>query len=351
MRAASDKGDVGPLLPARADLDQLRLQAKDLLRTAKRGDPAAVARARAVSDELVLNSAQLTVAREHGFASWARLKLGVQRRAVLDGCDAAGLADLLAAHPALADQRMSGWCDHLHGASPLGYVAMMRFDATRDAWRDVPGTAAPARALLDAGAPVEGDPLDAERPLMTAASYGDAEVARVLIEAGADLHATASPAGGGVPGGAALRHAVVFGMTDVADILVAAGASDLVYAAAKGDLTGMLTPDTSEADRVAALRTAAAHGRLDAIDQLIAAATPVDGVDRDGSTALHEAAFSGRADSLRHLLHHGADPARRDTRFASTPLGWCHHQRDRVGPGGGHAEVEAVLRPFTPGAT
>ncbi|MCG7284639.1 MULTISPECIES: ankyrin repeat domain-containing protein [unclassified Cellulomonas] len=228
---------------------------------------------------------------------------------------------------------------------------MMRFDTTRDTWRDVPGTAALARALLDAGAPVEGDPLDAETPLMTAASYGDAEVARVLVEAGADLDATASPTAGGVPGGTALRHAVVFGMTDVVDVLLAAGAQDLVQAAAAGDVTGALSSETCEEDRVAALRTAAAHGRLNVIDQLIAASTPVDGVDRDGSTALHEAAFSGRADSVTRLLHHGADPTRRDTRFGSTPLEWCQHQRAEIGPGKGHDEVEDVLRPITPGAT
>jgi ankyrin repeat protein len=183
---------------------------------------------------------------------------------------------------------------------------------------------------------------------MTAASYGDAHVARVLVEAGANLDATASATAGGVPGGTALRHAVVFGMTDVVDVLLAAGATDLVQAAAAGDLTGILTPDTSQEDRVAALRTAAAHGRLDVIDQLVAASTPVDGVDRDGSTALHEAAFSGRADSVRRLLTHGADPARRDTRFDSTPLGWCQHQRGQVDPGKGHDEVDDLLRPLTP---
>ena len=137
-------------------------------------------------------------------------------------------------------------------------------------------------------------------------------------------------------------------MTDVVDVLLAAGARDLVHAAASGDLTGILTPETSEDERVAALRTAAAHGHLEVIDQLIAASTPVDGVDRDGSTALHEAAFLGRADSVQRLLRHGADPARRDTRFGSTPLGWCEHQRDHVGAGHGHDEVEHLLRPITP---
>lgn len=336
-----------PLLPTHADLQQLRLQAKDLLASAKRGEEVAIARLHAVSDHVTLSTAQLALAREHGFTSWAQLKLEVERRAILDRADVAGLRDLLDRHPELAVRRMTGWRDHLHGTSPLSYVAMMRYDTTHDAWRDVPGTAALAQALLNAGAPVEGDPLDAETPLITAASYGDAGVACVLIDAGADLDATAQATAGGVPGTTALRHAVVFGMAEVIDVLLDAGATDLLHAARAGDLTGALSPETPEEDRVAALRIAAEHGQLHVIDVLIAASTPVDGVDRDGSTALHAAAYAGRADSVQRLLMHGADPARRDTRFDSTPLAWCRHQREQVGPGHGHDEVEAVLRPLT----
>ncbi len=87
---------------------------------------------------------------------------------------------------------------------------------------------------------------------------------------------------------------------------------------------------------------AAEHGRLDVIDQLLSAAIPVDGVDADGSAALHEAVYSGRTDSVRHLLARGADPGRRDTRFGGTPLGWCRHRRDETGPGHGHEEVEQL---------
>ena len=338
-------------LPARPDLDQLRRQAKDLLRAARHGEAEALSRIRAVSDRLMLDSAQLAVAREHGFESWGGLRTEVDRRATLDSGDVIRLRRLLAEHPELALEKMTHWCDHPRGASPLGYVAMLRFDTAHGIWRDVPGTGAMARALIDAGAPVDGDPTDPETPLMTAASYGDAEVARVLIEAGADLDAVAAPDAGGVPGGTALRHAVVFGMTDVVDVLLAAGATDLVQAAAAGDIEGELTAGTSEEDRVAALRIAAEHGRLNVIDDLLAASTPVDGVDRDGSTALHEAAYSGRADSVRLLLASGADPARRDTRFGSTPLGWCRHQRAEVGSGHGHEEVEKILEPITPDAS
>lgn len=296
----------------------------------------------------MLDSAQLAVAREYGFASWAKLNNEVHRRNILDNVDVTRLVALLAEHPELAIEEMRNWCDHRRGASPLGYVAMLRYDTSQGVWRDVAGTGALARALLDAGAPVDGDPDDSETPLMTAASYGDAEVAQVLVDAGADLDATAKATAGGVPGGTALRHAAVFDMSDVVEVLLAAGATDLVQAAAAGDLTGTLTEDTPEADRVAALRIAAAHSRLQVIDQLLDAGTPVDGVDRDGSTALHEAAYSGRADSVSHLLAHGADPTLRDVRFGGIPLGWCRHQRQETGPGGGHDNVEQLLAPLTP---
>jgi ankyrin repeat protein len=106
----------------------------------------------------------------------------------------------------------------------------------------VAGTGALARELLAAGAPVEGDPGDRETPLITAASYGDAEVARVLIEYGADLEATAQANAGGVPGATALVHAAVFGMTAMVDVLAGAGAEipDLVIAAAVGEIGNRL---------------------------------------------------------------------------------------------------------------
>jgi uncharacterized protein len=91
-----------PDLPARPDLDQLRHQAKDLLHAAQRGDPDATARIGTVSRQLILSSAQLALAREYGFASWARLKLEVERRDILNSRDLSRLTRLLAEHPELA---------------------------------------------------------------------------------------------------------------------------------------------------------------------------------------------------------------------------------------------------------
>jgi len=343
-------GGMADLVPG-VDLGQLRRRAEDLVLAAERDERVAALGGAPAPGGRDLDAARQAVARDHGFASWDLLAREVDRRAVLDAGDVRGLRALLAEDPQLAVQPMVHWCDHPAGASPLGYVAMLRYDTVQGVWRDVPGTAALARALIHAGAPVDGEASASETPLITAASYGDAAVAHVLIEAGADLDVVASDDAGGVPGGTALRHAVVFGMTEVVEVLLAAGATDLVQAAAAGDVSGLLTSATPLPDRVAALRTAAAHGRMGAIDQLLAASTPVDGTDRDGSTALHEAAFSGRADSVRHLLAHGAEAARRDTRFAGTPLGWCRHGRAEAGPGLGHDEVEAILRQLTSNET
>ena len=214
-----------PDLPARPDLDQLRHQARDLLRAAQRGDPEATARIRAVAGRIVLSSAQLALAREYGFASWAKLKLEVERRDALNSRDLSRLTSLLAEHPELATAKMEHWCDHQLGADPLSYMAMLRFDHDRLGLPpELPGTGAIARFLIDAGAPVNGRPGDTETPLITAASYGDAEVAQVLIDAEADIDAISAPGSGGVPSGTALQHAAVFGMTEVVDVLVAAGA-------------------------------------------------------------------------------------------------------------------------------
>jgi len=67
-------------LPDRPDLAQLRRQARELQRAAGGGDPGAVRRIRQVSPQITLSAAQLALAREYGFASWAKLKDEAERR-------------------------------------------------------------------------------------------------------------------------------------------------------------------------------------------------------------------------------------------------------------------------------
>jgi uncharacterized protein len=189
---------------------------------------------------------------------------------------------------------MEHWADRQRG-EPLDYITMLRFNHDRLGLpRELPGTGAIAKALIDSGAPVNGRPGDKETPLITAASYGDAEVAKVLIDAGADIDAVSAPDSGGVPSGTALDHAAVFGMTDVIDVLVAAG-------------------------------------------------TPVNQADAEwGRLPMHTAAGNGRTASVQRLLAHGADPNLRDPQHHRTPLEECQPADNLA-----HREIEAILRPLT----
>jgi ankyrin repeat protein len=124
-------------LPDRPNLEQLKKQAKSLLRDARENDAAALARfaalpafaAGADPRDLALHDAQSAIAREHGFPSWNALREEVEARtlsfaeaveefvrAASDG--ASGRARrLLALHPGLASAS-------LHAALVLGDAAM-----------------------------------------------------------------------------------------------------------------------------------------------------------------------------------------------------------------------------------
>lgn len=113
-------------LPERANLEQLRKQAKSLLHAARAGEPEALRRFRALpafsrksvtglaSAGLALHDAQSVIAREHGFKSWNELREHVEEqslsfaaavdeflRCATGGTPARALR-LLARHPAIA---------------------------------------------------------------------------------------------------------------------------------------------------------------------------------------------------------------------------------------------------------
>ena len=224
---------------------------------------------------------------------------------------------------------------------------MLRFNHDRLGLpAELSGTGAIAKALIEAGAPVNRRPGDKDTPLISAASVGDADVVRALIEAGADLDAVSAPYSGGVPSSTALTHAAVFGMTEVLDVLAAAGAriDSLEMAAAAGDVTGWPPGRYTLQSRIRALVFAAQYQRLKVIDQLIAAGTPVNEADAEwGRLPLHVAARNGRPASVRRLLAHGADTSLRDPVHQRTPLEWCQ-PADRYPDGPGHDEVAAILR-------
>ena len=99
--------------------------------------------------------------------------------------------------------------------------------------------------------------------------------------------------------------------------------------------------------RIRALVFAADHQRLNVIDQLVEAGTPVNEADAEwGRLPLHTAAGNGRPASVRRLLAHGADPNLRDPQHNTTPLEESQRENSP-----GHREVEAILRPLTHGDT
>src|SRR5262249_55259791 len=80
-------------LPERANLEQLKKQAKSLLHAARAQDPAALQRFRVLpapvhriiaegANSLALHDAQCVIAREYGFKSWNELREHVEERSL-----------------------------------------------------------------------------------------------------------------------------------------------------------------------------------------------------------------------------------------------------------------------------
>jgi ankyrin repeat protein len=163
---------------------------------------------------------------------------------------------------------------------------------------DVSGLA----ALLDAGAD-QDDEAKNGAPLYCAASHGDADVVRVVLAADARVDLTDDDEGRET----ALQAAAAFGYPEIVDELLAAGARphSLIAAAGAGDLSGYDLGELSDHERACALRAAAVNERLDVIDQLVAAGTPVD-AETDGHPAIVWAERQGRSRSVRHLSELGA---------------------------------------------
>jgi hypothetical protein len=108
-----------PALPGRPDLDQLRRQARELLRAVAASDEQALVRIRVVSQKQTLSAAQLAIAREYGFASWPKLRAEVLRRQASAEPDAGAETAPSPKNAAAAEsapkswQQMREWCARL----------------------------------------------------------------------------------------------------------------------------------------------------------------------------------------------------------------------------------------------
>jgi len=188
-------------LPARANFEQLKKQAKDLLAAYRAGEAVAVEEIGRYEQSpdpgrFALHDARRVLARSYGFASWSKLKeqLGRPRVRMIRPQDirsdvwetitAAATGDeerlraLLARDPGLA--REGYWyTPPLHVAVREGHLAAVR-------------------VLLEAGADPAGIGLIGDDLVTTARDRGLEEIARVL-ESAAERRQRTSPAGAGAP--------------------------------------------------------------------------------------------------------------------------------------------------------
>ena len=310
-------------LPARPSLNHLRREARDLLRAAQAGDSAAAGRIAAVSAAPTLGGAQLAVAREYGFASWARLKAADEARTTdlarqadkfveASIRDWTGLAGrMLAANPELAGYSFAT-------AVVLGDAARVRAELTRDPSLATRVDARTGWTALHAACASQWNRFDPPRAI------GLLEVARLLLDAGADPvgHAPGRPGRGG--GWTPLRCAVA-GATNpqIVALLLERGAvpddHDLYLAGFGGDehesLRLMLAhvPDVAGVAEMA-LAAPISQNDTEGVRLLLeAGADPRRYLDDDGApaSAAYEAIESGcSAELLELLLAHGAPPGR-----------------------------------------
>jgi ankyrin repeat protein len=219
-------------------------------------------------------------------------------RAAVDAGDVEALRDLLRDDPSLVTVLVAA--PDIQPTSPLTYVGMARFYRYASHAR----TGALARALIEGGADKD-DECKNGAPLYCAASHGDADVVRALLEAGADIDLTDAE----TPSETALRAAAAFGWPDIVDLLVAHGAKprSVVDAAGIGDLSDYGLGELSDQQRANALRAAAVNERLETIDHLLAAGTPLD-AKSDGHPALHWAQRQGRDKAVAHLTAKARTP-------------------------------------------
>ncbi len=125
-------------LPVRPDLEQLRHQAKDLLRAVRRGEPDALAELARYAPAVTpagskLADAQFALARAYGLSNWPRLVLACKVTDAIWRDDARALRDLVRAHPRLLHEDARGvkgnWGPPMSYAANLGrqaIVAMLR---------------------------------------------------------------------------------------------------------------------------------------------------------------------------------------------------------------------------------
>jgi hypothetical protein len=369
-------------LPERPSLAQLKLQAKELQRLHREKRESAAARiianhprlrnetTRAVLDApLKLADAQLVIAREYGFESWAALKNVVDTVsrvakytphprfddavATIEGGDLQALRELLVSHPELAHARtnLEPRFGYFAGATLLHHVA---WNPSRNA--PVPANIVEiARLLLDHGADVDAVTLGRS----AGTTMGLIVTSRMASEANASgpLIDLLRERGGTLDLGTSASVIPEWGQRNVLDValsnhapraaekLIELGAKpDVCAAAALGRmdlLASFFGADgrllerphrhgkrLSERDAIGlALLFAYVNRRTDAVDFLLQKDGNWNMTGVNNGAVLHRAAFDGDLEMVKRLVAKGADMSNRDNPFNSTPLSWAQHNK------------------------
>jgi ankyrin repeat protein len=192
------------------------------------------------------------------------------------------------------------------------------------------GDVAAIRAMLEEDPALVGA-VDEHRKtaLHLAAEHDHADVAEVLLQAGADLEAVT--AWGVTP----LQWAGVLGSRRAAEVLLTRGACLTLPAAAGLGLQYALDVVWDPAALDEAFVLACRNGHTDVARVLLARGADVNARGFFAATGLHWAAINGHEETVRFLLAAGADPALRDEEFDSDALGWARE--------GGHEPAVAAL--------
>jgi hypothetical protein len=214
--------------------------------------------------------------------------------------DPAALTQALAAKPALAEpERATG---EYAGLTPLQIAATL-------------GNSEIVRALIDAGAPHDGATATGETPLMLAAARGRADIVGILADVGAQVDLKNGQ------GRTALMLAAAGGKAECVHALLNNGASVNV-----ADQSG-----------ATALALAAETGAVDAMQPLTQAGANPDAADTQGVTPLMRAAKSAGPDAVILLLNAGASPQIKDG-AGKTALDHAKTRTDEAG-----ANVVAII--------
>jgi ankyrin repeat protein len=366
------------ILPARPNITQLKIQANELLRSHREGSPSAWARIVAhhprikgrtlqsdLEKPLALADAQLVIAREYGFDNWARLKHYVETAgrvarfqphprfdeavAALDAGDVEGLRRLIAAEPDLIHARtnLEPPYGYFTGATLLHHVA-----GNPDRGR-LSGKLGPlpknivdvARLLIDCGADVNATTLGPNGGttmglLCTSKQASDDGVSGplmdLLLERGATLDlkkpgSLDAPLANHAP--RAAERMIELGAK--ADILAAAALGRMDWLHAAFDKKGKLRSrprrhgkSMTERDAIGlAMLYAYVREQTEAVDFLLEKDGNWNMTGVNNGTALHRAAWSGDLAMVKRLVAKGADVSDRNNPFTATPYSWADHNK------------------------